>query len=66
MPEMSGWEVARELKKLNPRVWVVLTTGWPVEMSPEEMRARGIDRVVPKPFDMPQLFKLIGEALASQ
>ncbi len=66
MPGMSGWQVAREVKKLNPTVCVVLTTGWSVEMTPEERKEQGIDHVIAKPFDMPQLFGLIGEALASR
>ncbi|MEL6824398.1 MAG: ATP-binding protein, partial [Calditrichota bacterium] len=28
MPEMSGWEVAREMKKLNDQCRVILVTGW--------------------------------------
>ena len=64
MPEMSGWDVAREIKKLNPRVPVALTTGWPVELNYKELKDRGVDKVVNKPFDMPQLLGMIDDALA--
>jgi len=64
MPEMSGWDVAREIKKSNPKVRVALTTGWPVELEPQELKERGVDQVVTKPFDIPQLLAMIDEALA--
>jgi signal transduction histidine kinase/CheY-like chemotaxis protein len=64
MPEMSGWEVAREIKKINPQALIGLITGWPIEMTPEELLERGVDRVVSKPFDMPTLLGLIDDAVA--
>ena len=64
MPEMSGWDVAREIKKLDPHVLVALTTGWPIEMTPEELKTKYIDRIVHKPFDLPLLFSLIDDAAA--
>jgi signal transduction histidine kinase len=63
MPEMSGWDVAREIKALNPRVLVALTTGWPIEMTPEELKEKHVDRVVAKPFDLPVLFSMAEEAV---
>jgi signal transduction histidine kinase len=66
MPEMSGWEVAREIKTLDPRARVGLITGWPIDLTPAELRARGVDQVVEKPFDLPTLFSLIEDALTSQ
>ncbi|MBI5035471.1 MAG: response regulator [Chloroflexi bacterium] len=63
MPEVSGWDVAREIKKINPKVLVALTTGWPIEMTPEELKERFVDRIVSKPFDLPLLFSLIDEAV---
>ncbi len=64
MPEVTGWDVAREIKKINPKVLVALTTGWPIEMTPEELREKHVDRIVGKPFDLPLLFSLIDEAIA--
>ena len=64
MPEVSGWDVAREVKRINPKVFVALTTGWPIEMTPEELKEKFVDRIVGKPFDLPLLFSLIDEAIA--
>ncbi len=63
MPEMSGWDVAREIKKLDPTARVALTTGWPIELNEAELKARGVDRVVRKPFDIPKLLAMINESL---
>lgn len=63
MPEMSGWDVAREIKALNSNVLIALTTGWPIEMTPEELKGKHVDRVIAKPFDLPTLFSMAEEAV---
>jgi CheY-like chemotaxis protein len=63
MPEMSGWDVAREIKKINPQTLIGLITGWPIDLTREELQERGVDRVVGKPFDMPTLLSLIDDAV---
>jgi CheY-like chemotaxis protein len=63
MPEMSGWDVAREIKKLNPQVRIGLITGWPIDLTRDELRERGVDQVVAKPFDLPTLLSLIEDAV---
>ena len=64
MPEMSGWDVAREIKKINPQVLIGLITGWPIDLTREELQERGVDRVIGKPFEMPTLLSLIDDAVA--
>jgi signal transduction histidine kinase len=64
MPEVSGWDVAREIKKINPTVLVALTTGWPIDLTSEELKAKHVDRIINKPFDLPLLYSLIDEAAA--
>lgn len=66
MPEMSGWDVAREIKKLNPKTPVGLITGWPIDLTRDELRARGVDHIVAKPFDLPLLLSLIEDAVAAR
>lgn len=63
MPEMSGWDVAREIKALNAKVLIALTTGWPIELTPAELKAKCVDRIVAKPFDLPALFSMAEEAV---
>ena len=50
MPGLTGWEVARRIKGLAPGVPVFLVTGFGVEVSAEEMKAKGVDAVLPKPL----------------
>jgi two-component system, NtrC family, response regulator HydG len=64
MPGMSGWDVAREIKKINPAALVVLVTGWPIELDQQKSKETGVDRVVTKPVDMPQVLGLIDDAVA--
>ncbi|OGK89187.1 MAG: hypothetical protein A2X52_11090 [Candidatus Rokubacteria bacterium GWC2_70_16] len=50
MPGLSGWEVARRIKGLAPGVPVFLVTGFGVEVSAAEMKASGVEAVLPKPL----------------
>ncbi len=64
MPGMSGWDVAREIKKINPAALVVLVTGWPIDLNQQKSKETGVDRVVTKPLDMPLVLGLIDDAVA--
>ncbi len=64
MPGMSGWEVARAIKKISPAALVVLVTGWPIDLSAQKSKETGVDRVVTKPLDMPQVLSLLDDAVA--
>jgi signal transduction histidine kinase/ActR/RegA family two-component response regulator len=63
MPKMSGWEVGRTLKGINPKVPVALITGWGVELNKDKMKESGIDLVVSKPFNFDQVVRLVSEAM---
>jgi CheY-like chemotaxis protein len=65
MPGLSGWEVARVVKLRRPATPVVLVTGWSDQMEPDEVRRRGIDFVVAKPFEATTIRRVLGEALAA-
>jgi CheY-like chemotaxis protein len=52
MPGLSGWEVAQSVKALQPSMPIILVTGWGEELPVEELRARGIERVLAKPFEL--------------
>jgi len=51
MPDMSGWELAKRIKKINPSLPVGLITGWAVPLTKEKMKEKGVDFVLSKPFD---------------
>lgn len=51
MPDVTGWDVARETKRCQPGARVGLVTGWGSELGdPESLRALGVDFVVSKPY----------------
>jgi CheY-like chemotaxis protein len=64
MPEISGWEVAREVKSKNPQVPVILITGWGTQYEDEDLSDRGVDLVLSKPFSWERLLDAIGKMLS--
>ncbi len=62
MPEMSGWEVAERIKKMNSAVSVVLLTGWALNLEAEKIKENGVDFTLQKPFKEENLYQLIHDA----
>jgi signal transduction histidine kinase/ActR/RegA family two-component response regulator len=63
MPKVSGWEVGKAIKGINPRIPVAMITGWGMELSRAKMSENGIDLVISKPFDFDRVLRLVSEAL---
>ena len=63
LPGMSGYDVARELKKSRPDLLVGLVTGWGATLDPEKARLQGVDMVISKPFRFEQVLGAVDEAL---
>ena len=61
LPKTSGWEVATLAKRRH--LPVILSSGWPLRLRPEEMAARGVDYVAPKPCTLRRLLSLVETAL---
>ena len=59
MPDLPGWDVARFVKDRSPGTFVVLTSGWGDDFSEEYLAARGVDRWLPKPVSLDELFSLL-------
>ena len=55
MPEMSGVDLAAEIRRLSPHVPVVIMTGHLTETARAKARALGQVQFIQKPFDLPQL-----------
>jgi CheY-like chemotaxis protein len=64
LPDQSGWEVARQIKAASSGTPVVLITGWGVTTAAAEARRRGVDYVLPKPFEFDELSAIVSRALA--
>jgi PAS domain S-box-containing protein len=63
MPGISGWEVASAIKKLAPGVSIAVITGWDIRLGRDELKQKGVDMVINKPFKVKQVLKLVQEAI---
>jgi len=63
MPEVSGWQVAKAIKRINPNTPVVIVTGWGDALDKRKMRESGIDLQISKPFRINHLLDLVLEGL---
>ncbi|MFN8651549.1 MAG: response regulator [Gemmatimonadales bacterium] len=55
MPGMSGWDVLGELKRREPALPVILTSGYTQEDSTPPANAATPDAYLPKPYDLAEL-----------
>ncbi|MBN1868569.1 diguanylate cyclase [Candidatus Sumerlaeota bacterium] len=58
MPEMSGWEVARQARKLRPDLTIILTSGWGRDFSRQQIVKHGVNFLMPKPVPFTTLKRL--------
>jgi len=64
MPEMPGWLVAEEIRRLNPSVPLILLTGWGGQLDPERLKANHIDSVLSKPINRADILNSVERAFA--
>jgi DNA-binding response OmpR family regulator len=64
MPGISGWEVAREVKRINSNVRVVMVTGWGIAIDRSEMESNFVDEILPKPFELDHVLELVDRLVA--
>jgi signal transduction histidine kinase len=63
LPECSGLDVARSVKRMRPETPVVLITGWGHLLDPERLRDSGVDLMLVKPFRLERVLSVVGDAL---
>ncbi len=63
MPKLSGWDVGKTIKGMNPKTPVAMITGWGVELDRERLNESGIDLIISKPFNFDQVIDLVSEAM---
>ncbi len=63
MPEVSGWQVAKTVKQINPKTPVVIITGWGATLDKRKLKKNGVDFQISKPFRINQLLGLVSEGL---
>ncbi len=63
MPKLSGWDVGKTIKGINPKIPIAMITGWGVELDREKLNESGIDLIISKPFNFDQVIRLVSEAM---
>ncbi len=63
MPNMGGGEAYDRMKEINPRVKVLLSSGYSLDGEAKKILARGCDGFIQKPCTIKVLFKKIREIL---
>ena len=64
LPGISGLEVVHRLKSRWPATRVALMTGYGDRMGSEDVKSKGVDFVLAKPFSLDQLRSVVDHALA--
>ena len=64
MPEMSGWELASEIRKRSDSIPLAIVSGWADAISCDARQAIKADWVVSKPFDIATIAGIANEVAA--
>jgi CheY-like chemotaxis protein len=59
MPDMNGWELAREIKARRPGLPVVLLTGWRDPTPGDDQTERHVDTILGKPIRLGDVLRVI-------
>jgi two-component system cell cycle sensor histidine kinase/response regulator CckA len=63
MPEMNGGEAFNAIKKIRPRLPVILSSGYSINGQAEEIMKKGCKGFIQKPFNLSELSKKIRKIL---
>ena len=63
MPHMGGGEAYDRMKGINPKVKVLLSSGYSIDSQAKELLQRGCDAFIQKPFSINELSQKIREVL---
>ena len=63
MPEMGGKEVFEKIKKINPHIKVLLSSGYNADSQAMEIMDKGCNGFIQKPFNMKELSSIIKAVL---
>ena len=65
MPGMGGRRCLEELMKINPKVRLIIASGYSIDGPMKKLLEAGTKGFIHKPFDMSQMLKVVREALDS-
>ncbi len=59
MPNLDGYSCLRELRKINPNAYVILSSGYAIKSLTNDLTKEGASAFIQKPFDTIRLVKAI-------
>lgn len=65
MPGLSGWDVARGVKRHSPATRVMMLSGWGIQQDEAGMQEAGVDLVMSKPVEMDALLGAVQRLIAA-
>jgi signal transduction histidine kinase/FixJ family two-component response regulator len=66
MPEMSGWELASEIRKRSETIPLAIVSGWADAISCDARQAIKADWVVSKPFDIATIARIANDVAGTK
>jgi len=63
LPGISGLNVAKKIKEIDPDTPVMLIKEWDKELDTKELKARGVDFLLSKPFYLDTILNLVENAI---
>jgi len=63
MPNMTGTQLARELISVRPDISIILCSGFPENVCPEELKSIGIKEFIAKPISRKDIATIIRKVL---
>jgi PAS domain S-box-containing protein len=66
MPNLSGEEAFREIKKINPDAIVVLSSGYSEDQAKDNFRGLGLSGFIQKPYHPIKLIELVEKILSTE
>ena len=66
LTDMGGGDIYDRLKEINPRIKVLLASGYDIDYQGRDIMERGCDGFIQKPFNMNELLEKIRGILTSK
>ena len=63
MPKLGGRDCFRELRKVNPDVRAVLSTGYGFNVAAQEILDEGVAGFIQKPYELIQISEVVANAM---
>ncbi|MBN2656178.1 MAG: response regulator, partial [Spirochaetales bacterium] len=64
MPVMDGYEAFEKIKELNSRARILILTGYADHNKLEMLRGKGVEDILKKPFQIPELSQVLAKILS--